>query len=173
MKLIKLSEYVVDVIDKYGTTAEINNCREIAERVEDYTILLTQNLQDRYEINGVSAHQLNRFVPTDLEGNVLEKPNGGAGSCSMAVMNLHTKRVKQYQESLDRVLFEGLVVERNDLGYKYIYSVFIKDNVSKRFLWTIDNKTIFKIINSKAKSIEDLTDLGLTLTKAGEKLIKT
>ena len=43
-------------------------------KIELYASFLNQNLIERYEIYNTKAHPINRFIPCDLEGNILKQP---------------------------------------------------------------------------------------------------
>lgn len=154
-KLIKCSDYVIEVEDYVH---ESKNYKRGFELIKNYANFLKQNLSERYQINGVLAHPLNRFIPCDLDGNVLSEPK-----------NFHTYKLikkndsfllgeeswkrscQQYQEAKERVLFEGCVYDEEMEVVRYA--------VGKDLFYTgscnYENKYI---------TIEDLTNLDLTLT---------
>lgn len=115
-RLIPLSDYVLEVhkdrqkpVNGFGDFLG----RTMDTRIIDYTLFLKQNLSEPYEVNGVTAHPLNRFVPTDLEGNVLEDPNS---SFNLIGKTLELE-FKQYTEAKSRVLFDGF---EDSLGVREI-----------------------------------------------------
>ena len=78
---------------------------EYIHSTERYAKLMKQRLSDHYEINGVLAHPLNRFIPCDEEGNVLEEPMEwdfvtGEEAHEFGLL------CEQYQVAKDRMLFE-------------------------------------------------------------------
>ena len=72
-KLTSMRDFVQEQHEEHSLDNEfssfefMNNCKRYAD-------FLSQNLSERYEVNGVMAHPLNRFVACDLNGNILEEP---------------------------------------------------------------------------------------------------
>ena len=73
----------------------------------NYANFLNQNLPEPYEINGVTAHPLNRFVPCDLAGNVLEEPKEVDADNYLQYCELQ----QEYEQAVERVVFKGLEFE--------------------------------------------------------------
>ena len=153
--------YLIPAVDKWKWLMSICiDGKGLVQLYSQHVNLLTQPIK------------IGQFIACDEDGNVLEEP---LHYFEWATRTLGTDLTEQeiyanqdakleYQEAQSRVIFSNLIIEINELGYKDIYSVFIKDDVSKRFLWTIDNQNGFKIVNSKATTLEDLTRLNLELT---------
>lgn len=98
-RLIPLSDYVLELEKEISKTEHYIDLGLLTVK---YTKFLKQNLSEPYEVNGVTAHPLNRFVPTDLEGNVLEFKAKDYFS--------NNKDWGQYKQSKDRCLFEGCFI---------------------------------------------------------------
>ena len=115
-KLIPLSEFVLEQseigIEVQGLTDQWQNRANRFKSIVNYTKFITQNLADRYTINGFDAHPLNRFLPTDKEGNVLDMPKYKMPACDTDFRWMES--LKQYQEAKDRVLFEGFKIVKDD-----------------------------------------------------------
>jgi hypothetical protein len=169
MKLPKLSDYIISLekgVGFYESKIDFLD-GETADKqlIVNLAHFLQQKLSEPYDINGVSAHPLNRYVPTDLEGNVLDVPMGFWDWHGLSPDEV--EKCKQYQEALDRVIFEGLEVKES-----YVRDEFVLDNnvsISK----IRETKTLLDCVNGEFeyKTIEDLTSLELTLTKSGEQLL--
>lgn len=109
--------------------------------------------------------KLGDFIPCDKEGKPLEKPDahktwrkemGG-----IIYLEKLFEEVKDYKEALERVLFEGFEVEYDINGcYRELRLTY------KGELIYINSQ---KLIKWGYKTIEDLTTLGLTLTKNATK----
>lgn len=149
-KLISLNKRIRDIDLGHGSIKDKYNLVIKTNRFGE------QKLLERYDVNGVSAHPMNRFVATDLKGNPLEKPEWGSfytkGNCLDAATESYNQDCKQYQEALDRVLFEGFEDEWGD-------------NKGE------DLKRMFEIFITIHPRIGSLADL-VTLTKTGSEQIK-
>ncbi len=154
----------------YGKTLTDVIGERYRELRDNYDNLLIQNLQDSYKINGVMAHPLNRFVPCDLEGNVLMRPvikNNHSDECQCSSCLIEYKDYerdfKQYQQAKDRVLFEGWYVEsQNNISVNVT-------NDGKRFLNWMKKDNFFFM--KSGKTIEYFVQFELTLTPSAIKLI--
>lgn len=160
MELVKCSDYVLKCnFDPLEEAAD-----GIFLRIRSYANFLKQKLADRYTINGFDAHPLNRFIPTDKEGNVLSEPEYYncwlTDSCSVMISNEEVGRCFDFKQAKERVIFEGFeIIERGH--YKalvYNNTEIARYGIHSQF-WEFN----------KYKTIEDLTSLGLTLTKEGIK----
>lgn len=156
MKLIKCSEYVIEQ-DKL--TRKDLHSMHFHHRVVKYVKFLKRLLE------------LWMFIPCDKDGNVLEKPESWERynyNCNFngALKDWQLLECKQYQESLDRVIFKGVVdffELKGQEGYRF---------------YAIDGNQIFNICEDGSglywhfETIEDLCGLGLELTKSRTKLIQ-
>ena len=160
MELISCTDYVL----KKGK--EQIHFRSISSHIQFYAEFLKQPLT------------LGMFIPTDKEGNVLEKCND---SCiegfDCPCFNNGTKQ--QYQEALDRVLFEGFTYKRTptsecaNTGHGRVegYVETIVANDKRVYYKHFHNNKLGESVDWEYKIIEDLTSLGLTLTPNAIKLI--
>ena len=111
--------------------------------------------------------QLGFFVPTDKEGNVLEKPEDAVYPTeSSRERNFeHYKGV--YQEALGRVIFKGFEFQEEDEDMTYLkFDLFGDDHQLALSKWD----DCFRIFgdnwnNDILETIEDLVGLDLTLIK--------
>ena len=125
---------------------DLKSIESFIEDVEDY-VHESKNYQRGFKLIverkdfGKRPLELGMFIPCDKYGNVLKKPSRkGAGG---GMLNLEM----QYQEAKERVIFEGC---------KIVDGNCIKINESTYLV-----KDVLRLY----KTIEDLTELGLTLTK--------
>lgn len=88
----------------YGKSVITEPAIEYRRKRERYDGILIQNLSEPYEINGVTAHPLNRFVSCDLAGNVLEEPKEADAGNYLQYCELQ----QEYQQAVERVVFKGL-----------------------------------------------------------------
>lgn len=77
--------------------------------VLDYTDFITQPLTK------------GMFIPCDEEGNILEKPSTVGGS-DFVTTNIIDNNIKEYQQALERVLFEGDYTPSKKRNYVYDFS---------------------------------------------------
>lgn len=105
------------------------------------------------------------FVPTDLEGNVLEEPKEPKyGSLADDWINEQYRvKVAKYQQAKDRVLFQGFKLE-NDDNAKSNYSKYIGLDGVLLVYW-FDSITQTWEISIGLKIVEDLVIYGIQLTK--------
>lgn len=134
-----------------------------------YVRLTKQKKTERYEINGFYAHPLNRFLPCDKDGNVLEKPNKDDyifeeheeiyGNPREYRDEDYEKDVELFEEALDRILFKGceFVSEEHDDDYQFI-------SFGKIHIAVEVGKDTWEFCNN-SETIEDLRELGLELTE--------
>ena len=100
---------------------------------------------------------LGMFIPCDKEGNVLEKPilndyvDAEIGCTEKQIYDIDCQ---QYQEALDRVIFEGFEYF-NNYGDECIFNKNL--NIKK------------EIGQLHTQTIEDLTSLGLTIKESAVK----
>lgn len=111
------------------------------------------------------------FIPCDKDNDILEEPTeiylrrkyGNFWN------DYQIEEEKQYQEALDRVIFEGFEFELSDFmdgfcGYLYLNKKHVMD------VFVRDNNLIFEIDEDvEVKTIEDLTTLGLTIKESAVK----
>lgn len=132
MKLIKCSDYTeLQRNTKHNRRGKVLTNTQRFWNCEKYVSFIKMSLE------------LGMFIPCDLDGNVLEKPKE-----HLTNRSLYYKELRQYQEALDRVLFEGKYhyIPTDGKGFAVI-------NVKK-----LGNRIYIK------GTIEDLTELGLELT---------
>jgi len=145
MKLISCTDYVI--------SDSIKSDSNTSERIIKYANFLKRQLE------------LGMFIPCDLEGNMLLTPiewrkktrTKGLITVGNYSNPAYKEYIKQYQEAKNRVLFEGFEVvktynEEEDFNEYTVANIFIKVGGSN---W--NNYTNYK-------TIEDLTNLDLTLT---------
>lgn len=143
MKLIKLSDYI-DELFELLQSGEISETTFIDKTIR-YKMFKAQNLLERYEINGVSAHPLNRFIETDEEGNVLSESDFYQKGCNK---NEHTEFMRlreQFQEAKERVLFTSEILRE------------------------LSNEDIIievRMMRATCETVEDLIPYDLTLTES-------
>ncbi len=94
-KLISMTAFVLEQAEQHGIDAH-----ETALNSYNYANFLTQPLT------------LGMFVSTDLEGNVLKKPNKDNFGIWQGEFE---KRLKEFEESQSRVLFEGFEWNNDEL----------------------------------------------------------
>ncbi len=145
MELIKLIKRIKDIDLGHGSLKD------------KYDLIL------RYVTFLLRGLELGMFIPCDLDGNVLEKPIKHVGVKSMELKSIRVYEAlrMQYQEALDRVLFEGFRIKETRKG-EFLLD---KDSVCIMYLNTEKDKWETILF----KTIEDLTELGLTLTKSAKK----
>lgn len=166
-KLIPLSNYVLEQLDKVNN-GKISNV-SFRRNLEHYTHFLHQNLNDRYEINGVSAHPLNRFIPCDLEGNVFEEPKKIAGNIAMAA---YYKTLNEYKQAKDRVLFEDFHVNKpNKENDDWIPSICYANILHVFWDYSFNEETEWKL-SKGLSTIQDLCKYNLPLTETALKNYK-
>ena len=163
-KLIPLSE-------RWKQIRDSNNFDEdtvtIYEKYINFTNLL---LSEPYEVNGVMAKPINMFVPSDLEGNVLKKPQEpespyNDGKCDVWIQ--YQIALDKFEKAQSRVLFEGFEVIRHIKKENEFYRVSNgKEEIGIHLNLYIHNRG--KFVNS----IQDLTKIGLILTETGDKMAK-
>lgn len=146
-RLEPLSYYVSGIVDKHNGNNELGLLFDIAQ----YNLFIKQNLSERYEVNGVNAHPLNRFVPCDLDGNVLVESE------------IYDSSYIKYQQAKDRVLFEGWKIVQ--LGSTI--HVLKNKNTGKILEWCLIMDRINPV---RVSTIEDLIPFKATLTKTGAEL---
>lgn len=106
--LYKMKNRLIPLSERWEQIKGLSlNPREKIGLYDKYVYFTGQNLADTYRVDGIKCHSLNRFVPCDLEGNVLEEPK-------LNTHNIHGEpnydshvETEQYQQAKDRVLFEG------------------------------------------------------------------
>lgn len=159
-ELIPLSNYVLEQLDKVnnGKTSNVSFRRNL----EYYTHFLHQNLNDRYEINGISAHPLNRFIPCDLEGNVLQFPEYEKyGEKEQDKYNID---MKVYLEAKDRVLFQSFYVNQpNKENDDWIPSICYANILHVFWDYSFNEETEWKL-SKGLSTIQDLCKYNLPLT---------
>lgn len=159
-KLVKWSAYVIE-LGKHKTFLSSNEYRMI-----NYANFLHQNLSDRYTINGFDAHPFNRFIPTDKEGNILDKPKNWDNYIEFSGREVKglKKEIIEYQEAVDRTVFKGFKVIEVSKWLSVLKNaekdcqVLAKQNDGEWYLCQA-----FKIT-------EDLCELELDFTSIGENI---
>lgn len=112
---------------------------------DNYDAFVSQLLSDRYEVNGVSAHPLNRFVPCDLEGNVLEKPKNYKSNFEEEFNSVNRNETCKpwydkcltYQQAKEGVLFEGFenrIVNKENAVYLEGYAPLLLSELTQENL---------------------------------------
>lgn len=125
---------------------------------DKYDRFLDIKLSDRYDVDGFSAHPLNRFFPCDENGEPIDEPrlykDWCNGNLHPAVNEANKDLCVEYYKAKERVLFDG--------EFKY-------ENGRVKVL-SINGKVIY-IRTSSGKedwakeTIEDLIPYNLKLTK--------
>jgi len=174
MKLISLKEKWYRLITSQDYRL-FNNAEKLVSLYGKYVSFVNTPISSRYIVNGFDSHPLNRFIPTDKDGNVLEKPVKLKGDIAMAA---YYKTLKQYQEALDRVIFKGFEIQYNNCNeFKYqseTIDIMFKNSYTIRYNCYHKSLTAYfegERTYDSVSSIEDLCNLGLELTEAGEKTI--
>lgn len=133
--------------------------QDFIEEIEDY-VHESHNYERGFKFIvqrkdfGKQPLKLGDFIACDLDGNPLEKPKPINYSIDVSVGTIdeeaYKEATKQYQEALDRVIFQGCyVIEQRN------YHIIKTNNHELVWLSWDDSKTI-----------EDLVHLGLTLNKS-------
>lgn len=158
MKLIKCSDYVIkqgQELCPASMDLSVAKCVSDWRKTLNYANFLKRPLE------------LGFFIPCDLDGNVLEKPKRSdyiGKEMEFTKDELVERDLEQYQEALDRVLFEGFEYEE-----KEHYNILECND----FVITFSNPNggSYNSFNEiwGDKTIEDLTELGLELTDSAIK----
>jgi len=163
-KLISMTAYI-DYLQTGGVTEEImDECSTM-----DLMIVGESKYSKgvNYKEFLIKPLELGFFVPCDLEGNVLEKPEKPKHEDNNSMLHYHDD-IDVYQEALDRVLFEGLEV----------YNPYSRDvdelNETILIKKISEKSTLLDCVNGMFdfETIEDLVELGLTLTPSSNKQLK-
>lgn len=163
MELISCSDYVtkkanhprMEFVDKMDA---LEFCYEILEDIKNYAQFLKTPLT------------LGMFIPTDLEGNVLEEPIVGKQYYENVYdenSKARIQEIKEYEKAQERVIFEGFELIEVDLigsGFYHIvksqkkegqvYASYHPKNRGEKLFWNYP-KT--------GETIEDLTNLGIKI----------
>lgn len=164
-KLTSLSERVDGLNSKEGFEVQ-SISHQHSERTRRYYDIVKYNdflktdLLSNYFENGFEYHFLNRFIPVDLEGNVLTHWNQIPRTSQTNYEALNEYEIK-YNDHLSKVWFEGFEVRFN--GSKS--TVLSLNGVDKMYLWKFGKEGF-----TNMKSIKDLTSLNLNLTPFAAKL---
>jgi len=142
-----------------------------------YVDFVNTKLDSWYIVNGVSAHPLNRFVPTDLKGNVLVKPNiedysHPINEKGSRVLNQaeYVFALTDYKKALDRVLFEGFKdCVPHEIHDDWVYSISYKEVF--HVYWKFEDSDKWEL-SKGISDIESLVKFGLTLTPIAINLLK-
>ncbi len=165
-RLEPLSDYVLN-----NLTSDANHSCYL---IQKYTKFLKQNLSERYEVNGVSAHPLNRFVPCDLYGNVLEAPMTIYYKPDFGVqkhpIELYEYDLEQYQQAKGRVLFEGFKYKVADWCDEYVIELSFNDCDLNFELIGSESEILCAHDEIRINTIENLVKHNFTLTKTGAEL---
>lgn len=119
-----LSEFVYKL-------AHIAHGKCFSKDVYNYTDLITQPLTK------------GMFVPCDEDGNVLEKPENYEDWCNRIITINHTQ-CQQYQQALERVLFDGWKEIHRHKGEWFVYN-------DMNGMLNISDRTIEQAINNGVK----------------------
>ena len=124
-----------------------------------------QSLSEPYHVNGVVAHPNNRFFACDLDGNFLEEPEKwdiyiNYPNLKHMLDYIDFDVCKEYQKTLDRVIFKGCYIEE---VLKEEWLIFPNGRLGRFHAGMLN---LFQY-----KTIESLSTLGLKLTKTGEQLL--
>lgn len=143
MELIKMSDYVLSKFTDLIDSGSGDNLNHYVRYTKNYANFLKRPLE------------LGMFIPCDKEGDVIKRPTACRKSNPVY---LEEKKVKDapYFEAKKSVLFGGFEMENGGM---------ITYNRGKFF----DYKDLF---NHQNGVIEDLTELGLTLTDNAIKQLK-
>ena len=138
MKLIKCSDYAI----------ELTRSKFVKEKEVPALIVKERNLIMLYANFIKRPLELGMFIACDKDGNVLEMPQGFYDWHGLSPSEV--LKCKQYQEALDRVLFEGLTYEdESDNSYR------LRDSKG----------VLLFITKDPSKTVEILCGLGLTLKR--------
>ena len=120
---------------------------------------LETDLLSNYREGEREYHFLNRFVPCDLDGNILEKPDDQIGGVEMYS--------ETYQDHLSKVMFEGFEYnkELRNSGGNYTH-VFSNSSIDIYKQWG----GLYLSGEINLISISDLVQLNINLTPYGAKI---
>ena len=148
MKLIKCSDYVI----------KSDVCQTIYEAL-NYANFLKRSLT------------LGMFIPCDEDGNVLEKPvswdafeySMNDDDCPCPCKDKYLDCF-EYEEALGRVIFEGFT----EKGFKDSATPLWISKGTDTYVATFDKEDNKYHFRRHLETIEDLTELGLTISKTGK-----
>ena len=162
MKVVSMVNRIDEIRDT--TTGTMGDKWELTVMYKDF---LNQKLTEPYKVGTIEAHYLNRFIACDLDGNVLEVPDYWDKWIDKSIKRTGREPkdwfflCEQYQQAKDRILF---IVDD---------FTFIADGDSKdKVLMSLDGTSAYSVFYLKEMIIEDLIKFDLTLTPAGEQMIK-
>tara|TARA_R110001632_G_scaffold109066_4_gene219199 strand:+ start:451 stop:915 length:465 start_codon:yes stop_codon:yes gene_type:complete len=149
MKLIKCSDYVIEQKKVLKRSLSLD---DYFLNIDSYANFLKRPLE------------LGMFIPCDKDGNVLKELErfehyqkyGEFG----LIKGYEFQMCKQYQEAKERVIFEGNWEHSRDDRYTHMNWMTDMDSPTDRI-----GRHEMHIRMHECKTIEDLTELGLTLTK--------
>lgn len=157
-KLISMIERIDEIENEFmPCSLSEGQSKAVADlgRIIKHKNFLKQNLSELYLVNGVIAHPLNRFVPTDLDGNVLEEPRSEKDIIQDSIGNCRriTNKELKFQQAKQRVLFEGFEMTVNVHGVWYV------------------EKSGGCICSDTNSTVEDVVKFNPTLTQTALKMI--
>jgi len=140
MELVSCTDYVFELADEHLFETKQVNYKSFVDKIIKYASFLKRPLT------------FGIFIPTDKEGNVLEKPKEPKNELGNSLSWIcYNKELNKYQEALDIVLFEGITYLNRGVYFK------------NELIGVYPNQ--FGVFSHlRYETIEDLTDLGLTLT---------
>lgn len=140
-KLISMTDFVLER-DK---SEEV--CREDFIKCRNYANFLSKTFT------------LGMFVPTDLQGNVLEEPESLKGFYETDLIGMNAERIlrESYLKAKERVIFEGFKLV--DYGKTDISKTISYENVLHTFWFSSITQVWTRSVGHK--TIEDLTKYGL------------
>lgn len=160
MKLISMTDFVL----KFGKETNRDNYEKAYDKISSYARFLKQPLT------------LGMFVPCDSDGNVLTKNTMSEDTCEDDCDHYNcVKEMNQcisYQEAKDRVLFEGLRIEKDNYKQTKRTFYFIGDKRIAHFLefYSGEKEFSFNLLHD-FKTIEDIVSFGFVLTESAKKQI--
>lgn len=161
-KLEPLSDYVIELEKEFILNQGHVGYGEISvsNKAIQYTHFLLQLLSERYEVNGVNAHHLNRFVPCDLEGDILVEPLNKCRTSSTTPKP--TKEYHKYLKAKERVIFVGFEYQSNEGKEDELVNEDAQVSICLDEITEGNEVVKFKI--------QDMCSWGLTLTATGFRL---
>ena len=158
-KLTLLSDYAVDLED--SVVIDSKTAAYAFSKTMQYVKFLKSRLAKTYLVNGVQAHPLNRFVPTDLDGNILAEPIdcGGCDSVTEPIKDncgncYATDYTLIFQQAKERVIFDGCTYDQE-------LEIVTFNGFDLCYPCSWDNQTIEDLLG-------DLIELQVPLTKTGK-----
>ena len=138
----------------------------LANRASEEELGYVENIERIYKDNLSYARFLTTqlsigiFIPTDKEGNVLEKPKDRCLDYDNITTDEFILIQEQYEEALEKVLFHGVEMK----GLEHIKFGSYEIDICNGFrLYLITGEALedYIVVKQEMHTIEDLTSLGL------------